>query len=107
MSIKSVKQFLSKVTEDQELQAELAAAMEAENDRQAATELGAKHGFQFTPEELGSEIANRQSEFQTKQSANELSEQELEAVAGGSVLGEAASIAASAAVDIALDQAKW
>ena len=91
MSIKSVNQFLSKVTEDQELQAELAAAMEAENDRQAATELGAKHGFQFTPEELGSEIANRQSEFQTKQSANELSEQELEAVAGGSVLDDAVS----------------
>ena len=107
MSIKSVKQFLSKVTEDQELQAELAAAMEAENDRQAATELGAKHGFQFTPEELGSEIANRQSEFQTKQSANELSEQELEAVAGGSVIATVATVAASAAVDIALDQAKW
>ena len=107
MSIKSVNQFLSKVTEDQELQAELAAAMEAENDRQAATELGAKHGFQFTPEELGSEIANRQSEFQTKQSANELSEQELEAVAGGSVIATVATVAASAAVDIALDQAKW
>ena len=107
MSIKSVKQFLSKVTEDQELQAELATAMEAENDRQAATELGAKHGFQFTPEELGSEIANRQSEFQTKQSANELSEQELEAVAGGSVIATVATVAASAAVDIALDQAKW
>ena len=107
MSIKSVHQFLSKVTEDQELQAELAAAMEAENDRQAATELGAKHGFQFTPEELGSEIANRQSEFQTKQSANELSEQELEAVAGGSVIATVATVAASAAVDIALDQAKW
>ena len=107
MSIKSVNQFLNKVTEDQELQAELAAAMEAENDRQAATELGAKHGFQFTPEELGSEIANRQSEFQTKQSANELSEQELEAVAGGSVIATVATVAASAAVDIALDQAKW
>ena len=77
MSIEAVNQFLTKVGEDQQLQAELAQAMEAENDRQAATELGAKHGYDFTPEELGSEIANRQS-------ADELSEEELEAVAGGS-----------------------
>ena len=83
MSIEAVNQFLTKVGEDQQLQAELAQAMEAENDRQAATELGAKHGYDFTPEELGSEVENRQSEFQSRQSANELSEQELEAVAGG------------------------
>ena len=107
MSIEAVNQFLTKVTEDQELQAELAKAMEGENDRQAATQLGAKHGFQFTPEELASEIANRQSEFQTQQSANELSEQELEAVAGGATPGVVASIAESAAVDISIGEAKW
>jgi predicted ribosomally synthesized peptide with nif11-like leader len=83
MSIQAVNQFLTKVGEDQQLQAELAQAMEAENDRQAATELGAKHGYEFTPEELASEVENRQSEFQSRQSANELSEEELEAVAGG------------------------
>ena len=107
MSIEAVNQFLTKVAEDQELQAELAQAMEAENDRQAATELGAKHGFQFTSKELATEINNRQSEFQTKQSANELSEAELEAVAGGSVVGAAATVAASAVVDISIAQAKW
>ncbi len=53
--------------------------MEAENDRQAATELAAKHGYDFTSEELGTEVENRQSEFQSRQSTNELSEEELEA----------------------------
>ncbi len=86
MSIEAVNQFLTKVSEDQELQAELATAMDAENDRQATTELGAKHGYDFTPEELASEIDNRQSEFQSKQEVNELSEEELEAVAGGACI---------------------
>lgn len=83
MSIEAVNQFLTKVTEDQELQVELVIAMEAENDSQAATKLAAEHGYVFSLEELGTEIANRQSEFQIRQSAVELSDEELEAVAGG------------------------
>jgi predicted ribosomally synthesized peptide with nif11-like leader len=109
MSIQAVNQFLTKVGEDQQLQAELAQAMEAENDRQAATELGAKHGYEFTPEELGSEVENRQSEFQSRQSANELSEEELEAVAGGFCTPTiAATIGAASAVGGgAASAAKW
>ena len=103
MSIEAVNQFLTKVAEDQELQAELAQAMEAENDRQAATELGAKHGFKFTSEELASEIANRQSKFQTQQSANELSEEELECVAGGNATIDAINRAG----DNLENAAKW
>ena len=86
MSIEAVNQFLTKVEEDQQLQAELAQAMEAEDDRQAATELAAKHGYDFTPDELASEIEKRQSEFQNNQTSDELSEEELEAVAGGACL---------------------
>ncbi len=107
MTIEAVNQFLTKVSEDQELQAELATAMEAENDRTAATELGAKHGYDFTPEELGSEIANRQSEFQTKQEVNELSEEELEAVAGGLCTPAVATAVAAGAASGAIKKAKW
>jgi predicted ribosomally synthesized peptide with nif11-like leader len=83
MSIEAVNQFLQKVTEDQQLQEELAKALESENDRQAATDLAAKYGYEFTPDELWAEVQNRQSEFQQKQQAGELSDEELEAVAGG------------------------
>jgi predicted ribosomally synthesized peptide with nif11-like leader len=83
MSIEAVNQFLQKVSEDNSLQEELAKALDSENDRQAATDLGAKHGYMFTPDELGTEIQNRQGVFQQNQSSEELSEEELEAVAGG------------------------
>jgi hypothetical protein len=39
MSIAAVQEFLSKVAEDQALQSELAQVLEAENDRQAVTDL--------------------------------------------------------------------
>ena len=83
MSTEAVNQFLIKVSEDKELQAEVTTAMEAENDRQAVTELAAKNGYDFTPDELALEITNRQSEFQQLQN-HELSENELETIAGGS-----------------------
>jgi predicted ribosomally synthesized peptide with nif11-like leader len=84
MSVETVNQFLQKVSEDTPLQEELTKVLEsAENDREAATELGAKHGYQFTSEELWQGIQNRQSEFQVSQNQEELSDEELEAVAGG------------------------
>ena len=83
MSTEAVNQFLQKVTEEPQLQQEFAKALEAGNDLQAATDLAAKHGYQITPDELQSEIHNRQSEFQQRQNAGELNEEELEAVAGG------------------------
>ncbi len=107
MSIEAVNQFLTKVSEDQELQAELATAMEAENDRTAATELAAKHGYNFTSEELASEIENRQSEFQSKHEVNELSEEELEAVAGGLCTPAVATAVVSAGVAKGVSSAKW
>ncbi len=83
MSIEAVNQFLDRVSSDRQLQAEVTQAMEAENDRLAVTQLAAKHGFEFTPEELGSQVQNRQSEFQMNQEEGELNEAELESVAGG------------------------
>ena len=93
---------MQKVTEDSILQQELALALEAGNDRQAATDLAAKHGYEWTADECWAEIQNRQSECQQKQDAGELNEEELEAVAGGvctpitipfGIAGGAASVA--------------
>ncbi len=79
MSIEAVNQFLEQVSSNQQLQAEVTQAMEEENDRLAVTQLAAKHGFKFTPEELGSQV--EKSLESPKE--DELSEAELESVAGG------------------------
>ncbi len=109
MSIETVNQFLQKVTEDEKLQEELAQALESEdNDRAAAVELGGKYGYEFTPDEIGQEIQNRQSEFQTRKEAGELNDEELEAVAGGEAVIATAAIAGGATVAAALiGKAKW
>ena len=83
MSTQAVNQFLQKVTEDSQLQQELAVALEGENNPQAVIDLGVKHGYEFTDDEFWAGIQNRQSEFQQKQDAGELNDEELEAVAGG------------------------
>lgn len=83
MSANSIQEFLTKVSEDQALQEELAKAMESENDREAVTELAKSKGYEFTAEELGSAIDQIQAEAQQQMDASELSEEELESVAGG------------------------
>ena len=83
MTISAVQEFLDKVAEDEALQAELSQALEAENDRQAVTELAQSKGYEFSPEELWAEVQKRQAEAQQSQESEELSDRELEAVAGG------------------------
>ena len=83
MTIETVNQFLTKVNQDGNLQTELSQAMSTEDKYQATTELAAKYGYEFTPEELSARIEELES-VRAKESANEeLSEEELEAVAGG------------------------
>ena len=94
MTTVAVQEFFNKVAEDEALQAELVKAMEAENDRQAVTDLAEKKGYDFTPEELWAEVQKRQAEAEKKPEAGELSDEELEAVAGGEIfLGVAAAVA--------------
>ena len=83
MSATAVQDFLAKVSEDKELQGEVAKAMETDNDREAVTVLAQSKGYEFTTDELGQEIQARQAELQRRQAAGELSDEELEAVAGG------------------------
>ena len=83
MSAEAVNQFLDLASKNEQLAQEIAKAMEAENDRQAVTDLAVSKGYQFTSDELWAEIQKRQADFQKRQDADELTEEELEAVAGG------------------------
>ena len=83
MSIKAVNQFLTKVNQDEKLQAELSQVMKSQNDCQAAVELAAKHGYEFTLKELGSQTEQLET-IKAKQSADrELNESDLESITGG------------------------
>lgn len=83
MSNLKVQEFLNKVGEDSSLQTELSHALESDNDRQAVTDLAKSKGYEFSSDELWAEVQKRQSEFAAKQTGGELSEEDLEAVAGG------------------------
>ena len=108
MSTKKVEEFLNNVGEDEALQAELSKALEAENDREAVTALAKSKGYDFSSEELWAEIQKRQAEFNQQEASGELSDEELEAVAGGGTpLSIAASISISAAVGISVSKIKW
>jgi predicted ribosomally synthesized peptide with nif11-like leader len=80
---KNVEDFLNQVGEDATLQAELGQALESENDREAVTALANSKGYEFSSEELWAEIQKRQAELAQSQVTGELSDAELEAVAGG------------------------
>ena len=85
MTTAQVEQFLAKVEQDEALQQELAGALQAEDDRQAVTNLAQTKGYEFTPDELWAEVQKRQAEAQNQQDSGELSDEDLEAVAGGNI----------------------
>jgi Nif11 domain len=115
MSAESVDKFLERVETDEKLQEELAQIIESSAsggtegaDRQGATELGKKYGFDFSSEELWAEIKKRQEEFKGRQGSGELTDEELEAVAGGEAVIVTAAIGAASAILTALiPKIKW
>jgi predicted ribosomally synthesized peptide with nif11-like leader len=79
MSLNAVKEFLEKAAQDKELQGEIAVAVKEAEDRIAAvTGVAARHGFQFTPEELSKILESAQGTADS-----EPTDEELDAVAGG------------------------
>jgi predicted ribosomally synthesized peptide with nif11-like leader len=109
MSNQKVEEFLTKVGEDPSLQTELSHALESDNDRQAVTDLAKSKGYEFSSDELWAEVQKRQAEFATMQTAGQLSEEDLEAVAGGkygTVAGVAANFIGGVAGGI-VSSAKW
>lgn len=79
MSIQAVNQFLTKVSYDKKLQTEFIQAMGINNDCAAGVKLAAQYGYQFTPQELATQI----EKVVTGTLLEELSEEQLDAVAGG------------------------
>ncbi len=79
MSVEALNQFLQKANEDEQLAQEIANVLESENDTEAVIELAQIKGYQFTAKELLAEVHKRQHQKELE----ELSEEELEAVAGG------------------------
>ncbi|WP_330204438.1 Nif11-like leader peptide family natural product precursor [Cyanobacterium sp. Dongsha4] len=115
MSQEAVVQFLDAVPENEELQQRLVAILESsENDRADAAELANEYGYDITPDELWTEIQKRQAQASERQEAGELTDEELEAVAGGELVITAiiGSVAGAAGFGLAVGGAlgpkiKW
>lgn len=87
MSIEAVAKFTNKLAEDEALQQEIKCAIgdkEGLDASQTVSELGAKHGYEFTAKE-----AQTLRQVVLANQSGELSEEQLEAVAGGGDLGKA------------------
>ena len=80
MSIETVNQFLTMVSLDPKLQAQFTQVMGAKDDYAAGVKLAAQHGYEFTLEELAAQI----KKVATGTLLAELSEEQLDAIAGGS-----------------------
>jgi predicted ribosomally synthesized peptide with nif11-like leader len=98
MSITAVEEFLTHVGQDPALQTELTQALDADNDREAVTALAQSKGYSFSPDELWAEVQKRQADFKSDPPTEdlELSDEELESVAGGELLVIAVLSAAGA-----------
>ncbi|AFZ53165.1 Nif11-like leader peptide family natural product precursor [Cyanobacterium aponinum] len=84
MSKEAVEEFFAKIPEDDNLQQKLVSILQADIDhRQETAKLAQEYGFDITAEELSEEVKKRQEEFAQRQESGELSEEELESVAGG------------------------
>ncbi|MTF40708.1 Nif11-like leader peptide family RiPP precursor [Cyanobacterium aponinum UTEX 3221] len=116
MSKEAVISFLDAVPQNEELQQKLVAILESsENDREDAAQLANEYGYDITPDELWTEIQKRQQETKVRQEAGELTDEELEAVAGGELLvatiastvAMTVSVGGSIAVGILAPKIKW
>jgi len=76
----NLEQFYNLVQNSQELQEQLGAAENEESFNEMAVRLGQENGYTFTAEDVKAFINQKKGEANP-----ELSEQELEAVAGGNI----------------------
>ncbi|WP_330204436.1 Nif11-like leader peptide family natural product precursor [Cyanobacterium sp. Dongsha4] len=85
MSQKNVSEFFAKVEEDDVLQQRLIQILQSEDldHREEAVKLANEYGYEVTGEELAQEVQKRQEDFARRQEMGELTDEELEAVAGG------------------------
>lgn len=93
MSIANVNQFYQVAMHDPDLRQQFHTASASKSDQdilQMAVEQGQKHGYSFTTEEVAQAIAATQLPAETDGNV-ELSDQQLEAVAGGASKVDSAS----------------
>ena len=83
MSAVSVQEFLTKVAEDEALQAEVAKAMEAKDTPSALLALVNAKGYDFSADELERAVQEMQEADNTPQGSGEMGDRDLDAVAGG------------------------
>jgi predicted ribosomally synthesized peptide with nif11-like leader len=87
MSQQAVIDFLAKVAEDEGLQQKFSDIIDQDKPKEEmavdAANIGAEYGYEFTSSEILQEIQNRIDEYKTRESSGELTDEELEAVAGG------------------------
>ena len=77
---KELKQFFQIASQDQQMQGKLKAAPNREAYLNSCVELGREKGFSFTSDEVATALNGAKK---TKAAKNELSEKELNTVAGG------------------------
>ncbi|WP_324281884.1 Nif11-like leader peptide family natural product precursor [Cyanobacterium aponinum UTEX 3222] len=93
MSQEAVIDFFEAVSQNEQLQERLMNIIESsENDREDVATFASESGYEITADELWAEIQKRQADFSQRQEAGELSDEELEAVAGGEFVATAMSI---------------
>lgn len=112
MSVEAAVAFLDSVPQNEELQKKLVEILEsAEDDRAEAAKLANDNGYDITPDELWAEVQKRQNEAKERQEAGELTDEELEAVAGGEFVVASAIFALTTAVAklgyTAAKESKW
>jgi predicted ribosomally synthesized peptide with nif11-like leader len=119
MSAEAAVKFLDAIPENEELQQKLVKVLEtAENDREESAKLANEYGYDVSPDELWAEVQKRQEIAKQRQESGELTDEELEAVAGGefvvagiiitATLGGAAIITGlGGATYAASQQSKW
>jgi len=103
MATASVQEFLDQVGQDPALQGDLMKALDADNDRESVTALAQTKGYEFSSDELWAEVQNRQAALQA---SGELSEEDLEAVAGGVTLTFIHGVA-SVGGGLAIPRTQW
>ena len=83
MSLENVKRFMDAVNQDPALQQRLVATSDPAESLRLAVEAGAERGLPFTPEEFVAGIRTMTQENIPNANAGELSDSELNQVAGG------------------------
>ncbi len=88
MAIDIIYQFLQKVDNDPKLKQQFVQALQTKNKQQAKQnifKLANSLGYQFSKDELWTEIEKTVKEHHAKKDSEEISEEHLEAIAGGSI----------------------